>query len=479
MDAVGNTDWIQKVANGGLHIMRRGDVDPDMTRAAREQRSAWRLDNLAEWRRGLEELGHYDPEYPYDIGHDYDWDWTTDPEYTSDGAHFSEYDNGGAYYPSDLRRTAVPLYMCDTGRDRLGNRVEWQPWIYFGEAMAVSLNLLTRQGTPKNMVSPGLVVLPPVFERPSAIADRPDMDRIFRIDMGDPAPELVFECLSPTTAEWKLNGKMRLYAALGIKEYLVYDPGGMCAPGSPARLLAYRLKDGVYRAIKADPELSAPACPAFASAVFGTHIRMQPWARHQNEGLSDLRSRFQWHDPARGFWRDPETDKRIRHEREVLEGYAEEWIKNYLKGKVKIWTLMSIDLLHVFLENALTPSIREQVAAVWQEKGPPPAVVDRIRTVQRTPEEWHAQLLGAVGNWEGDAAPETDKRIRFQQEVRTEAVIAVLHVFLDKELNSNIRDRVAAVWRQEGAPANAIDRMLAVRRTPGEWHSLLLELVAS
>ena len=58
-------------------------------------------------------------------------------------------------------------------------------------------------------------------------------------------------------------------------------------------------------------------------------------------------------------------------------------------------------------------------------------------------------------------------------------MIAVLHVFLDKELTTNIRDRVAAVWRQEGAPADAMDRMLAVRRTPGKWHSLLLELVAS
>lgn len=108
------------------------------------------------------------------------------------------------------------------------------------------------------------------------------MDRIFRIDMGDPAPELVF------------------------------DPGGMSAPGSPARLLAYRLKDGVYRAIKANPELSAPVCPAFTSTVFGTHIRMQPWACQQDKVLSDLRSRFQWYDSARGFWRDPETDKRIR-----------------------------------------------------------------------------------------------------------------------------------------------------------------------
>ena len=140
MEVTGNTDWMQKVANGELHIMQRGDVNPDMTRAARAKRSAWRLDHPKEWRRILQGWIHYDPDYPYDIGHDYDWNWTTDPEYTSDGTHFSEYDDSGAYHPSDIWRQAVPWYMCETGRGRLGNRVEWQPWIYFGEALAVRLN---------------------------------------------------------------------------------------------------------------------------------------------------------------------------------------------------------------------------------------------------------------------------------------------------------------------------------------------------
>ena len=153
------------------------------------------------------------------------------------------------------------------------------------------------------------------------------MDGIFRLDMGEPVPEPVFECLSPTTAAWKPNGKMQLYAALGIKEYPVCDPGGMRASGAPARLLVHRLKDGAYRVIQANPELSAPDRPACASEVFGTHVRMQPWAQQPDEMLSDLRSRFQWHDAAGMVGRDPETDKQIPHEREVPEGCVEAWMK--------------------------------------------------------------------------------------------------------------------------------------------------------
>ena len=55
------------------------DADPTMTRAAREERAAWRLDHLDAWLRGLEALDHQDPEYEYDVAHEYEYDWTTDP----------------------------------------------------------------------------------------------------------------------------------------------------------------------------------------------------------------------------------------------------------------------------------------------------------------------------------------------------------------------------------------------------------------
>ena len=61
--------------------------DETMTRAAREERIAWRLQNLSEWRRSLLSLGHYRAEYPYDVAHEYASsldDWTTDPDYVWD-----------------------------------------------------------------------------------------------------------------------------------------------------------------------------------------------------------------------------------------------------------------------------------------------------------------------------------------------------------------------------------------------------------
>ena len=54
--------------------------DPSMTRAARTERVEQRLQDLEGWRRGLQEhLTHYRAEYPYDVAHKYEIDWTTIP----------------------------------------------------------------------------------------------------------------------------------------------------------------------------------------------------------------------------------------------------------------------------------------------------------------------------------------------------------------------------------------------------------------
>ena len=62
-----------------------GDTTPDAAQAARRRRVIHCILHPDQWRAHLETLTHYDPEYVYDEGHEYEDDWTTDPDYCWDG----------------------------------------------------------------------------------------------------------------------------------------------------------------------------------------------------------------------------------------------------------------------------------------------------------------------------------------------------------------------------------------------------------
>ena len=124
--------------------------------------------------------------------------------------------------------------------------------------------------------------------------------KALRLDKGEPVSELV-EILSRGMADQGLCYKKQLYEALGIAEYLVYGTGGQRADDSPDGMLVFRLEDGAYRQLECDPRMSEPETPAFFSAVFGTHIRM-------NAADWEV-ARFQWYAPVNGRWRDTETDR--------------------------------------------------------------------------------------------------------------------------------------------------------------------------
>ena len=185
------------------------DADPTMTREAREERIAWRLEHLDEWQRDLESLAHYDPDYAYDVAHEYDVDWTTDPDYGPTGIHLFEFDEDGVLYSDDDRPQAIELYMRDTARDRVGYRVVYQTRYGFVPEIAERVGLRTRQGRPSNTVKPDLIVMPSEEDLdPSRFPEdgqpRPD----------DAVPELVLEILSESTAVRDQEGKRRLYEYL-------------------------------------------------------------------------------------------------------------------------------------------------------------------------------------------------------------------------------------------------------------------------
>ena len=112
----------------------------------RTERAAWRLAHPKAWRAELEHLVYYDPEYAYDVGHEYENDWTTDPDHAGNGIGFAEYDEDGILEPIDDRRTMLEGIMLTLLRKLLGNRAESQGHLYFPGPFAEHLQLRAQKG---------------------------------------------------------------------------------------------------------------------------------------------------------------------------------------------------------------------------------------------------------------------------------------------------------------------------------------------
>ena len=399
-------EHLQAVSNGRV---RERYVDATMTREAREARIAWRLEHLAAWQHDLETLEHFDPDYPYDVAHEYDYDWTTDPDYGDEGIHFSEFEEDGALIASDSRPRGLRVHMLATARDRIGRRTMTEATYVFLPQQVAHLKLTTRQGSPVDRVKPDLVVMPSEADLLEANDPRPG--RTAQLD--DAVPELVLEVLSKTTAARDLDAKRRLYETLGVGEYLVYDLGGKRGPDSPRELLMYRLVDGAYEAVAPLKKSSASEPDTVWSDVFDTHIRFLPDARQEAEEFRHLPQghrpapRFQWYDPEEGRWRDTETDaeherNRIVQERDQAAQERDQVAQERDQAAqerdqaTQERTDMAIDMMREFLGSELEPEHLDRIEEVWREDGPPTDAARRVRTVLQSPHTWRSLLGGPV-----------------------------------------------------------------------------------
>ena len=378
-------------------------VDGTMTRAAREARIALRLENLAAWQHDLESLAHFDPDYPYDVAHEYDYDWTTDPDYGAEGVHFSEFEEDGALIDSDSRPSGLQLYMLQTTRDRIGDRALTKAYYIFVPQRVEHLELSTRQGSPVDRVRPDLLVMPTEADVREAYDREPG--RTAQLD--DAVPELVLEILLKSTATWDLVDKRRLYEALGVHEYLVYDLGGKRGPGSPRELLMYRLAEGAYGEVEFLRKESASDPEGFWSDVFGTHIRFLPDPQENAEGFRRLPEghrlppRFQWWDEGQERWRDRQTDaeherNRIVQERDQAAQERDRIVQE--RDRIVQERNQGLDLLHQLLPAQLDADLRARIIARWQEDGLPTDAVARILAVQEAPDTWRTLLLPSESN---------------------------------------------------------------------------------
>lgn len=366
-------------------------AEPEMTRAARAARAAWRLEHLDEWRRDLESLGHFDPEFIYDVGHEYDPDSTTDPDYSAEGVYLLEYDEDGVVSPLEKRAWKVQERMFASASDALADtdrEADYELEVRFHPETIDRANRAANEHHPvRKGVRADLVVLAALSAR---VRERFLPKGILRLDLGAPVPELVLEVLSRGSANRDLNYKKHLYEAAGVSEYLIYDLGSKRRAGSPRELLMYRLTGEAYRRVAPEPRTSSQGPDEYWSNVFGTRIRFLPDSREKAEEFRRLPEerrpppRFQWWDGEQDRWRDRATD--AEHERAVEQERMGR--EREARGEAKV----AIAVLHRLLSD-LPVQDRDRIAAHWQEHGPPADAVDRILEIQQTPTKWRSLLL--------------------------------------------------------------------------------------
>jgi Uma2 family endonuclease len=144
---------------------------------------------------------------------------TRDPLYPdSDGKPMSETD-----FHSDAMvwlRDALRDYFAAAGRDD----------VYVG----MNLLLYYEQGNPSGRRDPDVLVA-------KGVGNHKRLS--FRVWEEKTAPQVVFEMSSPSTWREDLGAKRALYERLGVAEYFLFDPQGICLD---PRLQGFRLEQGVY-----------------------------------------------------------------------------------------------------------------------------------------------------------------------------------------------------------------------------------------
>ena len=344
----------------------RGDTDPITARRARQFRTRWRLSNPDEWRGQLKDLSHFDSDYTYDEGHEYTEDWTSDPDYPFE--HRLEYDKDGFLVPPHSWHaaylTTILLVLQELFRRGLNLTVS-EPELHFDSEISRQLLLLTDGGNFKTQVNPDVAVL-------SAQADYAQ-HRVLRTDLGEEIPVMVIEVVSPTSVERDRDEKFRLYASLGVVEYLLVYLGDSDIPlESDLRLEMFRLQDNGSYTLTGEAS-GGPPYRSIHSQVCGTSLRIGP---PRDKVAVPL---FQWYDSDQGRWRDTFSD-------EHFEGRAEGRTEGQLNLALKM-------LKHWLPADADT----DMVAKQWSDTELPKNMDDMILAVQANPEQWRT-ILGMDDN---------------------------------------------------------------------------------
>ena len=133
---------------------------------------------------------------------------------------------------TDIHRDQM-VYLIETLKDRFRN----DPQVY----VAGNLFIYYEEGNPEAKVAPDTFVVWGVPKR---------QRRIYQIWKEGKGPDFVVEVTSRSTRWEDIGTKRGIYAALGVREYVLFDP---LAEYLPRPLQGYRLVEGEYVPIPYDP----------------------------------------------------------------------------------------------------------------------------------------------------------------------------------------------------------------------------------
>ncbi|MGQ9549474.1 MAG: Uma2 family endonuclease [Roseiflexus sp.] len=141
-----------------------------------------------------------------------------------------------------------PMGETDLHRDLMTDLIFALKWFLRGQTAYVAGNLFIyyEEGNPKAVVAPDVFVVLGVEQR---------RRRIFQTwHEGGRAPDVVIEITSKKTRKDDRERKPAIYAALGVREYFIFDPHGEYLE---PQLQGYRLVEGAYERMTTDPLRSA------------------------------------------------------------------------------------------------------------------------------------------------------------------------------------------------------------------------------
>jgi Uma2 family endonuclease len=137
-----------------------------------------------------------------------------------------------------------PMGETDLHRDLMTDLIFALKWFLRSTRAYVAGNLFIyyEEGNPRAAVAPDVFVVLGVEQR---------RRRIFQTwREGGRTPDVVIEITSKKTRKDDRERKPAIYAALGVREYFIFDPHGEYLEPP---LQGYRLVQGVYEPIATDP----------------------------------------------------------------------------------------------------------------------------------------------------------------------------------------------------------------------------------
>ncbi|MCY4519157.1 MAG: Uma2 family endonuclease [Caldilineaceae bacterium] len=323
---------------------------------ARAWRTQARLQVLPAWRAHLQRLAHYDPEFHYDPGHEYEEDWTTDADYQQGGVRLYRYgEEGLLIMPHGSFHSRLIDLMLRTLCLVLGHRVCREPDLHHPDWVSAELGQLTASEEARTRRVPDLAVMPESWTLPEA-RERTVAERIIRLDRGDPVPELVVEVVSRSNDNKDFHDNLKLYAALGIVEYMVVDSGEF---SNIPCLWLYRLDGGknTYRLV--DQGTALTAC--------GTRMRIIDAPVAGNVPV------FQCRD-ANGHWQDHEGHQAQEERMATVLG-----------------------MLELLLPQDLRRDVVDGLGAHWEQTGVPADAKEIAAAIVREPQAWRSLLVAPGG----------------------------------------------------------------------------------